>query len=200
MSKKIAKKVSPKKKESGPIKKKAVQKAEKVVSKPSSVALISFSVSAVIPTQQYGNIQPEIVVTAETIKEARDTVMPIIEELYRTYAELPLNGKEPRFYSNIVEKVVIVGKAMDPVAPAQVTPSAPQAQDAPAPVTTASAAPVEKPKAEAVLKAEKAISLAMTYEAAEAIQEQIQKSVKIDPADKGMLFELCLKKKKELQK
>lgn len=140
--------------------------------------LVLFSVTAIIPTQQYGNIQPRIEVTADSIEEARAVVMPIIENLYQTYAEMPLSGKLPKFYGAITEKVthVEVGR-VTPTEPQ--TPTAPQAEDVP-PQTTTASTNVEKP--EAVLKAEKAISLAMTSEAATLIKGQIEKSVKI-PAD-----------------
>ncbi len=157
------------------------------------VVLVSFTVSAVIPTQQYGNIQPKVEVLAGTMEEARDAVMPFIVDLYKTYAETPLNGKEPKFYGKIevTEKVV-----SPPVA-------APVVKD----ISKETVEPIEtgptgedKPKSDAVLKAEKAIGLAMSVEAAQAIQDQIEKSVKILPEDKPGLYTLCLKKKKELKK
>ncbi len=164
----------------------------KAVNQPKgSATLVSFTVSAVIPTQQYGNIQPKIEVTAGSIEDARAIVMPVIEDLYKTYAEMPLSGKEPKFYGKITEEVKIVTPA--PVA----TPAADK-KEAPAPEKKSEA--VDPPKSDAVLKAEKAIKLAMSPEAVEAIQDQIQKSVKIAPEDKPALYTVCLQKKKELKK
>lgn len=162
--------------------------------KAPKVTLLHFKVSAVIPTQQYGNIQPSIEVMAGTIEDARDVVMPIIEQLYQTYAEMPLNGKEPKFYGKITETIVNVAAP----APKEVKESSTSAEVS-APSEEPSA-PVEKSKSDAVLKAEKAIGLAMSVEAADAIQAQIEKSVKIDKDDKPALYTLCLKKKKELKK
>lgn len=187
----------------------ATKNAKKVAApKPAKVAkpakeikakatLISFSVSAVIPTQQYGNIQPKIEVVAASIEDARAVVMPVIEDLYRTYAEAPLNGKELKFLGKITETVKEVAPA------AQVAPTAPKegekATAAPETVQEAPAAP-EKPKSDAVLRAEKAISLALTEDAVLAIEAQIEKSTKIAPEDKPALITLVLKKRGEFKK
>jgi hypothetical protein len=160
----------------------------KTKSVKSSVKLVSFSVTAVIPTQSYGNIQPSIQVTAGTIEEARNVVMPVIEDLYKTYAETPLNGKDPRFVGKITEtvKTVPVIKEVDVVAPAPV--AAP---------TFEVEVPVEKP--ESVLKAEKMISMATTTPAIELIQDKINASVKIPSEFKADLITLVLKKRNELK-
>lgn len=177
-------------------------KSEKAVKAPKvpQAKLVSFSVSAVIPTQQYGNIQPKIEVMANSIEEARAVVMPIIEDLYKTYAEAPLNGRELKFLGKVVETVKDVVKA--PVE----APSAPKALEvAPSPSSVAAPAAAPEPsvpakaKSDPVLKAEKAISLAATEEAAVLIQDQIEKSVKIAPEDKPELITLILKKRSELK-
>lgn len=183
-----------------PTKKEAVkEKTVKPVKAPkSSVKLVEFGVIATIPTQQYGNITPSIRVQADSIEEARAVVMPFIEELYATYAEKPRDGSKVAFLGKITETV----KEVAPVAPkpAPTAPVAPQGttdawnkpapgQDTPAPVATAQSAPVAQ-KPEPVLKAEKAIELAMTDAAAEKIREQIVKSTKIADGDKPALLEL----------
>lgn len=154
-----------------------------------NVKLVSFTVGATIPTQQYGNIQPKIEVTAPTIEEARHIVMPIIEELYKQYAEKPLSGKEPSFYGKVTETV-------KEVVPATPTPAA----IAEAPAETVAVEPVNTtPKPEPVVKAEKAIKNASTEAAATLIQDQIEKSVKIPQEFKDGLLKLCLQKRKELE-
>ncbi len=193
MSKKITKKVAAKKKV-------APMKVPKQVKEPkSSAKFVSFSLGVTIPTQQYGNMTPKIEVTANSYEDALAFAMPKILELYAQYVE-ETPGK-PKFLGKITETVKVVATPVAQVtSPSVHTPAASTTPPA-VPVPPASVTPVpEKPKADAVLKAEKAISLAMTYDAANAIQEQIQNSVKIPPEDKGPLFELCLKKKKELQK
>lgn len=184
-------------------KKEVAPKAKKEVKAPkSTVSLVSFECSAVIPTQQYGNIQPKIVVTATTIEEARGVVMPMIEDLYKTYAEAPLNGRDPKFYGKVTveEKKVEAPKVETPAPATESSPEAsapsssestPTAPEAPAPAT-----PVEKP--EPVMKAEKAVSLAVSKEALALIRTQIENSVKIDPSFKPALFEICDAKYKEL--
>ena len=54
---------------------------------------MKFTITAVIPTVQYGNIQPSIEVEAETFEEAQAYAMPKIEALWAQYAEKPLNKK-----------------------------------------------------------------------------------------------------------
>lgn len=161
----------------------------------STVSLTAFSVTATIPTQQYGNIMPTISVVAATIEEARDTVMPFIEELYKTYAEKSRDGRAVFEGSKVTETVKEVAPiAAQTPAPAPTQPQAtdtpaPVAQDAPAPQATAQA-PVEAPKSEFAARAEKMIGLAMTEEAATKILNQIQVSEKIPDSEKPALLEL----------
>lgn len=177
--------------------KKAVQTAipratqEKVGKvKKSSAKFVSLTVRAVIPTQQYGNIQPEITVIADNYNDAREYAMPIIEALYRQYAEAPLSGKEPRFYGTVTETV----KEVVPVA---ATPAA----IAEKPAETVVVAPVNTtPKPEPVVKAEKAIALLEDEASALRIQDQIEKSTKIPEEFKPDLIKLCLKKRGEISK
>lgn len=173
----------------------AVQKkAKKAVTpktpKPvkSTAKFISLSVEATIPVQSYGNIMPKVTVEAATYEEARDMAFPIIEGIYAKYAE-----KKPDFLGKIVETVKVVTpapapKAEEPAAPSSVAPSAPLSSTS------------TIPKSEAVLKAEKAISLAASEDAMLAIQGQIEKSVKITSEEKPALLTLCLKRRGELTK
>ena len=48
---------------------------------------MKFTLTAVIPTAQYSNIQPSIEVEAETYEEAERMVLPYIESLSARYAE-----------------------------------------------------------------------------------------------------------------
>ena len=47
---------------------------------------MKFTLTAVIPTAQYSNIQPSIEVEAETYEEAERMVLPYIESLSARYA------------------------------------------------------------------------------------------------------------------
>lgn len=139
----------------------------------------TFSFGATIPTQSFGNVTPRIEVEAENYEDARDFAIPKIEELYEKFCEV-----KPVYMGRITvtEKVVTAPEKKEEVK---------EKVDPAADVTA-------KPKSEAVMKAEKAIGLAMTEEAANTIQDQIERSVKIDKDDKPLLYTLCLKKKKEL--
>jgi hypothetical protein len=169
-----------------------------VVNVKAQLKFVSFSVRAVIPTQQYGNLQPEITVEAPSYEEARAFVMPLIEDLYRQYAE-----SRPGFLGKVVETEKVVATA--PTAAPAGSP-APQgttnAWNKPASNQSAQTPPVDtssiiKPKP--VLKAEKAINLAVTDEAAALIQDQIEKSVKIPAEYKPDLITKVLEKRSSLK-
>ncbi len=180
--------------------------SEKVMKKAkSNVTLISFSVTAVIPTQQYGNIQPTITVSAPTIEDAKELVMPVIENLYQRYAEMPLNGKPVKFLSKIteVEKLVVATPEASIQSPAVAPAFDKEMNDA----SIAKAEELSQATPEYVPvnpepfnKAAKKISLSFGQDALDAIADQIRESVKIDPNDKPKLFELVLKKGQELAK
>lgn len=66
-------------------------KAKKPVPEPDlkpKATLVSYTLKAVIPTGPYANIQPEIVVQAETLAEAHAVVMPYIDGLFKEYLNL----------------------------------------------------------------------------------------------------------------
>jgi len=192
------------------VKKVAVKKTPVV--KKSKVQLVSFSVTAIIPTQQYGNIQPTITVTAPSIEEAREVVMPALESIYLTYCESQPRGKAFAFTPKITEETRIIEKAVTAVpavvpTPVAVPVSAPAPAVAPAPVVApvATPAPVAVPAPEPVAersepfkKAERAISLAQGHDALNIIQAQIEKSIKIDPADKPELIISITNRKNDL--
>lgn len=175
-------------------KKVATPKAEKVAApkafKKAVVTLVSFEVTAVIPTMSYGNIQPKITVTAPSMDDAVNATMPVIERLYASYGEKPLTARV-----TVTEKIVETPKTMADIAPKspEAAPVAPVAEvvATPAPKATEPAT-VETP--EAVKKAEKAVSLAATKEAIDLIQGQIENSVKIPAEYKPALLALCIDK------
>lgn len=162
-------------------------KATKVKPVKSTAKFVSLTVTAVIPTQSYGNIQPRIEVSAGNFKDAKEFAMAQLVEFYE-YAET-----KPSFLGKITVEEKVVAPAPKVEAPAT-TPSSPSSAEASAPSTPEKT--VAKP--EPVLKAEKAIGLAATEEAAVLIQDQIEKSTKIPKEFKGALLELCLKKRREL--
>lgn len=201
-TKKVAKKVV------APKPAKVAKAAKKKVTLPSQqgswtppVTFKSFSVRAVIPVQQYSNIQPEITVEAMTYEQARDFVMPLIEDLFRQYSE-----SKPAFLGKVTETVKVVtppaqqDTTFNPTANAvasSATAPAPVASNESNAVTSTPANAAQK--SEAVVKAEKKISLAMSDDAVQLIQDQIQQSVKIAPEDKPALITLCLHKRNEFK-
>jgi hypothetical protein len=57
---------------------------------------MKYTITAVIPTVQYGNIQPSIEVEADTFEEANAMAMPHIEKLWAKYSEKPLPSAAQR--------------------------------------------------------------------------------------------------------
>ena len=54
----------------------------------STVKLISYTMKAVIPTGPYANIQPEITITASSLQEAQDYIVPHLDGLYEKYLNI----------------------------------------------------------------------------------------------------------------
>jgi len=202
-----------KKKNSSPKATKAKTDGSKkiVVTPPTLVIkLVSYTVRATIPTMMYGNIQPEITVEARTMEDAKLAVFPHIEELYQTYCEEPRDGRKPAFMSRAsvtaTERIV----PQTPVAPAQktapvevpgkqTTPPTPQAiaQAPEEPKTELDAFAEDLKKSPAYTKAEGAIKGAMSLDALNLIENQIQASVKLTKEEKPSLLTEVLKKRKE---
>ncbi len=150
------------------------------------VQLVTFSIKATIPTQQYGNMMPEIVVTAPTIEMARDTVMPIIEDLYQNYAETPLNGRIPTFYKTKAS-VTVVEKKVEPEVVGSNKPTEPvvskSSEDRPAGPAV---------KTPAYIKAENAIAGAVGKDSIDLVHEKIKASVKLTDEEKSFLYDLIV--------
>lgn len=65
--------------------KKEKKSSAKPVATEKKVELISYSMKMVIPTGNYANIQPEIVVRAGTVEEAHDYIAPHFNKLWKEY-------------------------------------------------------------------------------------------------------------------
>jgi hypothetical protein len=152
-------------------------KKEKVV-KP-KVTLISYSMKMTIPTGQYANIIPEIVVKAGTVEEAHDYIAPHMNKLWKEYFMISERKNEPA--KPVVQKYPeqnIKGES---------------------PVTNMNT-PVSVPPVAAVAcqKASSAIASCLSNDALDLIANQITKSVKLDDKDKDKLMVELLNKRKEL--
>lgn len=196
-------------------KKQVVKKAKKidpqgnVVKEPKKAKyeLVSFSITATIPVQAYGNIQPVIVLKTKTLEEAKAIALPFIAELFVQYAERPRDGSAPAFQSKAnvtVEEKKVAPTTVAPVAPVIPVVKTPStvAPSEPA-VKTNATKPIEEaiaeatgPKTPAFEKAEKAINGATDIKALDLIEDQIQKSTKLVPEEKPVLLTLVLKKRK----
>ena len=157
---------------------KNVTKKEKKVVKP-AVTMISYSIKMTIPTGQFANIIPEIVVNAGSPEEAEAYIAPHMNKLWKEYFMCGERRPEPTVakpVASVVEKPVV------PVTP----------------TTT----PVPPPPASSVAftKASQAITSCLGNDALDLITEQIKKSVKLTPEDKDKLMVLVLNKVKELNK
>lgn len=205
-TKKTVSKKAPAKKEVAPKpvvtkKSKSEERRIDIINKEAKVKLTSFTVRMTIPIQQYGNVQPEITVTAPNIESALNEVMPVMEKLYQTYAEPSREGKIPAFFNKA--NVTVTEKKVDPEtvpAPkAEVTAPVAPKTEAPAPAKEEEKV-VDGPaeKTPAYLKAENAIATSMSTEALDKVGEAIEKSVKISDDVKHFLIIAVLKKHKEL--
>ncbi len=173
--------------------KKSLKKGTKKVEP--TVELTSFSIKATIPTMMYGNIMPEIVVSAPNLEMAQAYALPVIEDLFRTYCETPLKKHE---------KVTSVERKVE--VPAGIVGAIGIAPGAPTVPGTAPVAPAKAPekkdeptgpavKTDPYIKAENAIASAMSKEALDLVHDKIKASVKINEDDKQFLFDLIINKK-----
>lgn len=179
--------------------KKVIEKKEKEV-KP-KVTLVEFTLSAVIPTVQYGNIQPSITVKADSIESAIERVSPLIESMYDKYSEQVPRFLKPEIKMKekvvppeiIVETVKVEPTLVDPKPNIAVPDTASPAAH---PVNATDVPFDESTRQEAYLKAENVIKSAQTDEALNLIQEKIMSSTKIHNEDKPKLIEAIIGRRK----
>ena len=157
-----------------PVKK--VKKVKKVapvtVSEPT---LVSYSIKMVIPTGNYANIQPEIVVKAGTIEEAHSFIAPHMNKLWKEY------------YLISERKAEVKTPAPAPVKAEVVT--APPVVEQPSPIADV-----------ALTKAIQFIEGCMSVEALDLVIKQVAASVKLTDENKKDLLPILEKKSKELHK
>ena len=135
--------------------------------------LVSYSMKMVIPTGQYANIQPEIIVKAGTVEEAHDYIAPHFNKLWKEYFMCSERRPEPKVNT-------------DP-------------QPAPAPVVVTEVTNQMPPASSvAFTKASQAITSCLSLEALEIIRKQVGASVKLTDDDKVNLVPLLESKLKEL--
>lgn len=132
------------------------------------VELISYSMKMVIPTGNYANIQPEIIVKAGTVEDAHNYIAPHMNKLWKEYYLISERPKQ-EVKSNVPDAVKVEPKVPPPPA-----------------------------SSVAYEKASQAIASCLSMEALGLLTEQIKKSVKLLEDQKPYLIEMILKKQKEL--
>jgi hypothetical protein len=154
-------------------------KAGKSEKKP-KVELVSYSIKMTIPTGQYANIIPEIVVKAGTVEQAHDFIAPHFNKLWKEY--YLVSERRPE-----------VKPVTTQYPPLQKNPTSTATNATPTTPETASPA-----SSVAFTKASQAIASCLSTEALEIISKQVIVSTKLTAEDKLALAEPIATKLKEL--
>ena len=154
-----------------------------VASKPllNEVELVSYAIKMVIPTGQYANIQPEIIVKSSNLEDAHAYCAGHMNKLWKEYFLINERRPEP-----------------EPVK-ASVTPKAESIAETNKPEPVAE--PVIAPPSSSVslLKATQAIKSCLSLQALDLIANQVEISVKLTNEDKTQLMPLLEEKYNELK-
>jgi len=171
------------------VKKKVVSKkkvAKKRVSKKGP-EMVSYSMRMVIPTGDYANIQPEIIVKAGTMDEAHAYIAPHMNKLWKEYFNISKRRVEP-VKKPVPTKTENTATATEIVEQNPTEPIATQTQEEPSPVSSV-----------ALTKATQAIQSCLSLEALELIIQQVKVSVKLTEENKISLAGIIMEKENELK-
>lgn len=156
---------------------------EKVIKTKKDVVLVSYSMKMTIPTGQYANIIPEILVKAGTVEDAHDFIAPHMNKLWKEYFMI---NERPR----PTEKMTVTPT------PSDISVTVPKtAMDSGTTTINEVKSPVESV---ALTKATQAVNSCVSKEALDMIKTQIDKSVKLNSGDKSALLKLVETKSTEL--
>ena len=185
--------------------KKPVKKAPvKKVVKASVVEMVSYAMKMVIPTGQYANIQPEIVVKAGDPEVAHKFLAKHMNKLWKEYYLVNERRPEPSPVALTPPPVVVSptpaqkAAAGQPVVTATTPPKVEATTTTAPPVLEPLVVPEPPPSSVALVKATQAIESCMSNEALELIMAQVEKSVKLTEEDKTQLIPLLAEKSKLL--
>ena len=145
---------------------------KKKTAKP-KVEMVSYAIKMVIPTGQYANIQPEIIVKANSVEEAHEYIAPHMNKLWREYYLVNERRPEP------TQETGTTGPMTIPTGP------------------TGPATPPDSNVA--LIKATQAIESCLSLDAFEIIANQVNVSVKLTDEDKSILKPLLEKKLSKLE-
>ena len=151
--------------------------AKKRVSKKGP-EMVSYSMRMVIPTGDYANIQPEIIVKAGTMDEAHAYIAPHMNKLWKEYFNISKRKVEPE----VKKPTPAPTKIVTPVRPTPINP------EETSPVSDV-----------ALTKATQAIQSCLSLEALELIIQQVKVSVKLTEENKISLAGVIMEKENELK-
>lgn len=157
---------------------------KKAVAKKPNVKMVSYSMRMVIPTGDYANIQPEIIVKAGTMEEAHAYIAPHMNKLWKEYYNISKRRVEPD-----------AKPSPQPVVPAPVVTTGVTEPAQPTPAPEPEQSPVSSV---ALTKATQAIQSCLSIEALRLIVNQVAVSVKLTEEDKLSLTPLIMVREKEL--
>ena len=200
-------------------------KKKRVAPKPKEKTseMISYSIKMVIPTGQYANIQPEIVVKSSSVEDAHDFIAPHMNKLWKEYYLINERRPEPIKVPVAKPFVPIPGSECSTM-PAEINTTVTTAPKSaylvdPKPLTSDTkpmtveeiceatggkvveidGVPVTPPASSvALLKATQAIESCLSMDALEIIGAQVEKSVKLTHEDKETLQPLLIERAKKL--
>ena len=154
----------------------AKKKVTKKLAPQKAPEMLSYSMRMVIPTGDYANIQPEIVVKAGSADEAHAFIAPHMNKLWKEYFNISKRRVEPEKKAvPVTPKPTVV-----PVAPKS-APIPVGIGSVPDPETTVYHSPVSSV---AMTKATQAIESCLSMDALNLIIEQVKVSVKLTDQDK----------------
>ena len=154
------------------------KKVTKKVATENKVEMVSYSMRMVIPTTQYANVQPEIIVKGGTMEEAHAYIAPHMNKLWKEYFMISERRPEP-----------VAKPAVKPVA-------TPKQDDI---VEIVLVEPADSPVSDvAFTKATQAIESCLSTDALDLIIRQIGVSTKLTDEHKKDLLPVIEKKSIEL--
>lgn len=165
------------------------------VAKP-LVELVSYAIKMVIPTGQYANIQPEIIVKSGSIEDAHNYIAPHMNKLWKEYYLVNERRPEP---VSIAPSAPVGTMGTTGTVPSQTTIDTVintfggKEIGGKVPVNTPSNIPGPESSV-ALIKATQAIESCMSLDALELIEQQVLKSVKLSHEDKESLMPLLNQK------
>ena len=166
-------------------KKKATKK--RAPAKP-KVEMVSYEMGMTIPTGQYANIMPRVIVKGGTMEEAHDFIAPHMNKLWKEYYLI----NERKVVPPTPKPEPVATPAPAPVVAPAPTPAPTQEPEVGTPVApVAEASPVSSV---AMTKATQAIQSCTSNDALNLIIDQIEKSVKLTNADKDLLLPMASEK------